>query len=405
MKRILIIQPWIQLGGAEIASIHLALALMRRGHSAAIACTYVDAHGLPDQARSLDYRLPLRPLAELCRRSRPFFLLFGSWLLLLTVMRAAKGADVLNPHNFPSAWIAVLVGKLRGIPVIWTCNEPPERPRLRELRSIGPANALGWLLASSPLDRFLSSKVDAVYTLSERTRRQIRRRYGRNAEVLRPGIDEDLYRNGRGLDLPAGLDLAGKFVLLTVGKLHPQKNQIAAIGALERLLPDIPNLVLLLAGDGPMRREWEQYVEEHGLGQHTCFLGSVPRAAMPTLYSCCNLNLFTPINQSWGLTPFEALLMGRVSVVSNDSGAAEVIAARSIGLVCEPSAGEVADCIVEVHSGPDRYRAMAERGRDYVATELTWDEHADGFLQMVARIDLKAVRSKLLSVPGGTSLR
>ena len=403
MKKILIIQPWIRLGGAELVSIHLANALRQRGHKVAIACTYLDTFGLPELALSLDYRLPPRPLADLCRRSRLFFLLCGYWLLLLTVIRSSRDVDFLNPHNFPSSWIAVLVGRIRGIPVIWTCNEPPQRLDWREASKIGLGDAVGWLLASSRLDRFLASRVEAVYVPSEMTRRQVQQLYGRDADVVRLGVDADLYSQKGQAAVPGGLDLAGKSVLLAVGKLHPQKNQIAALCALEHTLPTFPNLVLLLAGDGPMRGDWEQYAEDHGLGNHVVFLGSVPHSDMPALYSCCDINLFTPINQSWGLTPFEALLMGKISVVSNDSGASEVVASQGIGVVCTPSAGEVGKWISEILSQPDRYRAAAERGRDYVRRELTWGRYADGFLRVLAKLDQRAVRPEILSSHRGTT--
>ena len=405
MKRILIIQPWIQLGGAELVSIHLAHTLRKRGYKAAIACTYLDTSGLPELALSLDYRLPPRALADLCKRSRLFFLLCGYWLLLLTVIRSSRDVDFLNPHNFPSSWIAVLVGRLRGIPVIWTCNEPPERLDWREASKIGLGDTIGWLLASSWLDRFLASRVEAVYVPSEKTRRQVRQLYGRDAEVVRLGVDGDLYSQKRQAVAPVGMDLAGKSVLLAVGKLHPQKNQIAALRALEHTLPTIPNLVLLLAGDGPMREEWEQYAEDHGLRSHVVFLGSVPHSDMPALYSCCDINLFTPINQSWGLTPFEALLMGKISIVSNDSGASEVIASQGIGVVCMPSAGDVGKRIAEILNQPDRYQAMANRGRDYVRGELTWGRYADGFLRILARLDQGAARPEILSAHHGVAPR
>ena len=405
MKKILIIQPWIRLGGAELVSIHLANALRQRGHKVAIACTYLDTFGLPELALSLDYRLPPRPLADLCRRSRLFFLLCGYWLLLLTVIRSSRDVDFLNPHNFPSSWIAVLVGRTRGIPVIWTCNEPPQLLDWREASKIGLGDAVGWLLASSRLDRFLASRVEAVYVPSEMTRRQVQQLYGRDADVVRLGVDADLYSQKGQAAVPGGLDLAGKSVLLAVGKLHPQKNQIAALCALEHTLPTFPNLVLLLAGDGPMRGDWEQYAEDHGLGNHVVFLGSVPHSDMPALYSCCDINLFTPINQSWGLTPFEALLMGKISVVSNDSGAAEVITNHGIGVVCEPSAVGAAERIAEILSEPERFRAMAIRGRDYVTKELTWDRYADCFLRIAAQVEEGVVNQGRMSAQHGATSR
>jgi hypothetical protein len=37
--RVMIIQPWVRQGGAELISVHLAYELERQGHEAQIACS------------------------------------------------------------------------------------------------------------------------------------------------------------------------------------------------------------------------------------------------------------------------------------------------------------------------------------------------------------------------------
>ena len=373
--RVLVIQPWIRLGGAELISVHLAHELRKQGHNARIVCTFAELAGMPSQANEVEYALPPRWLSVMCRRSRLLFLLVGPWLLLALTLKHARGIDVLNPHNFPASWVAVLVGALRRIPVVWTCNEPPERLPWRDGLKVGLGDYLGWLAASSWLDRVLVRQVSLIYVPSERTRLQVVERYGRDAKVIYLGTDVDFFKGSNGSDLDRNHDLQGKFVLLSVGKLHQQKNQLLCLRALRTVLKEIPATVLVLAGDGPMFDEWRSLAKEWGLAAHVRFLGHVGATEVRDLYRLCDVNIFPAVNQSWGFTPFEALCARRISIVSDDCGAAEVLAREEIGLVCEATEEAFSQQILAVHQSPKAYREMAERGRNFVLQELTWDKH------------------------------
>jgi glycosyltransferase involved in cell wall biosynthesis len=374
---VLIIQSWIRLGGAELISVHLASQLQARGHEVAIACVYADLRGMPREALGNDYLIPPRWVAELCSKHRTAFLLLSPLVLLWQTWRHSANVDVLNPHNFPSGWIAILVGAVRRIPVVWTCNEPPERPGLRLLSRIGLADFIGWTVASSFIDKLLMKRAKAIYVPSERTRAEVLERYGRRASVVGLGIDEEFRSPASPSGLADRLGVQDRFVLLLVGKLHPQKNQIACIEALPKLVERIPQVVMLVAGNGPARMELEDAASRLGVAGHVRFLGHVSRSETRELYEICDLNLFPAVNQSWGLTPFEALAAGRLSVVSEESGAAELLKSEDIGIVCDPNADAFAQRIVQIYEDPAAISEMASRGRDYVIRNLSWARYAE----------------------------
>ena len=375
--RVLIIQSWIRLGGAELISVHLASQLQARGHEVAIACVYADLEGMPAEALGNNYLLPPRWMADLCSKRRAAFLLLSPFILFWQTWRHSAHADILNPHNFPSGWIAILIGAVKRIPVVWTCNEPPERPRLRLVCRIGLADFIGWTVASSFVDRLLMKRANAIYVPSERTHAEVLERYGRRASVVRLGIDEDFRSPASPSGLAERLGVQDRFVLLLVGKLHPQKNQIACIEAMPKLVERIPRVVLLVAGNGPARLELEDAASRLGVAGHIRFLGHVGRSETRELYEICDLNLFPAVNQSWGLTPFEALAASRISVVSKDTGAAELLKSEDIGAICDPTADAFAERIVRVYQDPEAVLEMASRGRDYVIRNLTWGRYTD----------------------------
>jgi glycosyltransferase involved in cell wall biosynthesis len=383
--KILIIQPWIKQGGAELISVHLAYELERQGHEAPIACTFLNKTGMPDQSNRVQYLLPSKLVSSILARNRFAFLIFGPWILLWIVWKHSQDVDILNPHNFPSSWIAALVGKLRNKPVIWTCNEPPYPIKLSESKNVGIANLIGWLFASSPIDRLLIRWVSLIHVLSRRTQLEVSKRYGKESVIIRSGVDINLFSRSSPENVIANYDLVDKFILLSVGKLHPQKNHIVAIEALKRILPSVPNAVLLFVGDGPMRRELEDFTKQARISDHVMFLGLVSSRELSALYKACDIHLFPAISQSWGLTPFEALCAGKISIVSTDTGAAEVLEEETIGIISDPTPEAFESYILDVYKNPNRYWEMVRRGNDYVKKCLNHQSFANKFLELITQ--------------------
>lgn len=384
--KILIIQPWIRLGGAELISVHLAYQLQKRGMKAQIVCCFVSDEGMPSQAHSVQYLLPASWVSKLIMKSRVLFLLLSPIVLLILVWKHSQNSEVLNPHNFPASWIAAIVGKLRQIPVIWTCNEPPERLSLGDVRVVGFADYLGWLAASSILDRFLIRGVTKFHVLSNKTQREVMARYGRESEIIRSGVDSALFSGGDASGFRERYGLDGTFVLLMVGKLHPQKNQALGIEVLHKCLQRSINATLLIVGDGPMRTELETLTRELGLSNQIHFLGMVHSDELADAYSACDLNIFAASNQSWGLTPFEALASKTISIVSDETGAAEIVAEEEIGLVSSPTAEGFADLVTKVYQNRGKHDQMATRGYQYVARNLSHDAFGERFQRLAYEV-------------------
>jgi len=383
---VMIIQPWIRVGGAECVSVQLAHELSRCGHRAPVVALFSELGGSPLETMEVEYILAPRRLGELCSRSRIFFVLFGSLLLLYLAFRHSYGMDVLNPHNFPSCWIAVLVGTLRRIPVVWTCNEPPSRIPLKDALRVGIADTLGWFVASSPIDRFAVRRVSAIHVLSEKTRLEVLERYSRDSRVIGAGVDFDFFSGGSAAEAKARYELAGKYVILTVGKLHPQKNQVLCLEVLRHLTTDVPNALLLLVGEGPMRHKLQSLAATMGLSSRVRLLGRVSSWDLRNLYAACDIVLFPAINQSWGLIPFEALCAKRLSVVSSECGAAEILRRESIGLVASPTPEEFGACVSMIRKDRETCRGMANKGFRYVAQNLNHHVIAASFLGFVKEV-------------------
>jgi glycosyltransferase involved in cell wall biosynthesis len=113
---------------------------------------------------------------------------------------------------------------------------------------------------------------------------------------------------------------------------------IAAIGIVRRSLPDV---LLCIAGRGPLEPVLRKQIEDSGMAGHVRLLGFLPDADLPLAYRAADINVVpTTALEGFGLTAAEALAAGTPSMVTPVGGLPEVVADLSRDLIfasCETS--------------------------------------------------------------------
>jgi len=366
--RVLIVQPWIRAGGAELLSVQLAAALEAAGDEAPIAALYVAPHGLPAIVSQRTYALPPRWLARLFERSRPLAYLLGPLVLLGIALRASRRADVLNPHNLPAPLVAAIAGVLRHRPVVWTCNEVPEPLPTDQAKRLGMLDALAWRVGSQ-LSAVAARVPREILVLSEKTRSTVRATYRRDATVIRPGVDlgdfEALHRGGD-----------GAFSLLFVAKLHPQKEPVMAVQVLAAARELGVDARLTVIGDGPERAAVESVAESLAVRPFVAIERDLDLPSLVERYRDSDALIVTAGgHQSWGLTPFEALAAGTPTVISSEAGASEVLGAAAAALVVPHDVTAFAAAILRLATEPELRSRLIANGQRLNA-RLTWARYA-----------------------------
>jgi glycosyltransferase involved in cell wall biosynthesis len=154
-------------------------------------------------------------------------------------------------------------------------------------------------------------------------------------------------------------------VLLTVGRLVPQKGQIDLIAAMPAILRRVPDAVLLVAGDGPLAAELRAQADARGLGNKVRLLGA--RGDVPALLQTATLFLFPSRYEGLSVALVEALSNG-VPVVASDIPQNREVG-DEIGAVRFVPPGEVdelARTVVELLGDYAAARARALAARDSV---------------------------------------
>jgi glycosyltransferase involved in cell wall biosynthesis len=155
---------------------------------------------------------------------------------------------------------------------------------------------------------------------------------------------------------------AGARVLLSVGRLVPQKGHVDLIDCLPSVLAEIPDVVLLIAGAGPLREPLQAKIDAAGLGGHARLLGA--RRDVPALYQLADAFVFPSRYEGLSVALVEAIANGLPTLTSDIPQNREVgDGVEGVTFLATGDAGAWARAIVEIlRRGPiDRALTMTAR--------------------------------------------
>lgn len=124
----------------------------------------------------------------------------------------------------------------------------------------------------------------------------------------------------------------GKNVILSIGRLEPQKNHILLLKSIKLLTEERKDLVLLIVGDGSEYNTLSKYVIENSLSENVIFLGYQTNP-----YKFFQLSRFFILPSSFegfGIVLVEAILFNQMIISTNIDASKEVLENGKYGLIC-----------------------------------------------------------------------
>jgi phosphatidylinositol alpha-1,6-mannosyltransferase len=334
----------------------------------------------------------LRPPA-----ASPGSLLHSAWLQLavdlplkvkvlrktISMVRREK-IDVICVCELSSgSWLGLLLKRFMGIPYINYIHG-------EEITTEVPYRLFG------RRRRQYLRHADAVVAVSEFTRRALIDQMGvepERIELIVNGVDAQRFHPGPKSDaLLARYGLAGKRVLLTVGRLVERKGIDTTIRALPRILERCPDARYLIVGTGDYRDELEALVAAEGVTEQVIFAGRVPYDELVAHYQLCDLfvmpnrELANHDTEGFGLVFLEANACGKAVVAGRAGGVVEAVRHGETGLnVDGDDVGAVADAISGLLLDEARRAAMGQRGLE-VARQSSSAARAQLFQNLCERV-------------------
>jgi glycosyltransferase involved in cell wall biosynthesis len=208
------------------------------------------------------------------------------------------------------------------------------------------------------LDRVALGEATRLFATSRNVADRLLRSTRLEAEVLPHPPQELDYR----------CDGYGEFVL-SVNRLDRAKriDLLLEAAALDT------SLEVVVAGDGPDRQRLETLAREHGLDGRARFAGRVTADELADLYGRCLAVYYAPVDEDFGMVPFEAFLSEKPVLTTTDAGGPlEIVSDGRTGLVVSPEAAELARAAGWLREHRDEAASLGRAGRA-LAAEVTWD--------------------------------
>ena len=155
-------------------------------------------------------------------------------------------------------------------------------------------------------------------------------------------------------------------VLVHVGRLAFEKNVHFLLRVLARVKRGIPDVLLVLAGEGPARRSLEALGAELGLKGNLLFVGYLGRdGELEDCYSAGDAFVFASRTETQGLVLLEAMALGVPVVSTAVMGTKEVLDGGEGCLIAEDDEVDFASKVERLLGDGDLRATLSEQARSY----------------------------------------
>jgi len=147
------------------------------------------------------------------------------------------------------------------------------------------------------------------------------------AEVVPTGIDLEQFGEGDGAAFRRRWGIApNRPLLVHVGRLAFEKNCDFLLRMLVRVKAEIPDILLVIAGDGPALKRLRRLRDRLGLREQVLFTGYLDRdGSLEDCYCAGDAFVFSSRTETQGLVLLEAMALGTPVVALAEMGAREVL--------------------------------------------------------------------------------
>ncbi len=316
--------------------------------------------------------------AELLKKSGIIVVRDRAKILLPTPRVNRDVAKVLRHYQCQFVWFGAAAPLAWMAPVL-------RRAGAKRLVSLSHGHEVWWstLPPFTWIMRHIGNSLDAIGYLGSFTRNAMSKAVGKRVALVRiaPGID--LQHFTPGVKDPALIDrlqLDGRKVIISVGRLVHRKGQDKLIEAMPEIVRQVPNALLMLIGEGPYKDHLVKLVAETNMQHHVLFVGRLTYPELPTyirlgdLFAMPSRSRFFGLEvEGLGIVYLEASACGLPVVAGDSGGAPDAVIEGETGVVVDgTNTSDIAEKVSRLLLDPENSREMGIKGRTWIESEWDW---------------------------------
>ncbi len=214
-------------------------------------------------------------------------------------------------------------------------------------------------------DGFLNA--DHIITVSNLTRNTVIDKYGIDPakvttvhNAVEPLSDELL-----NVEIPPKHDKVVTFL----GRITMQKGPEYFVEAASQVLHKVHNVQFVMAGGGDMMEKMIRLAAQRNISDRFHFAGFLRGKEVYEMLKASDVYIMPSVSEPFGISPLEAMQMGVPSIISKQSGCAEIL--HNVIKVDYWDVNAMADAIYSIIKYPALYRQLSEHGLQEV-NKIVW---------------------------------
>ncbi len=160
-------------------------------------------------------------------------------------------------------------------------------------------------------------------------------------------------------------------VVTFLGRITMQKGPEYFVEAAAKVLRLDHNVRFVMAGSGDMMDKMIRLAAERGIADRFHFPGFQKGKQVYEMLKASDVYIMPSVSEPFGISPLEAMQMGVPSIISKQSGCAEIL--TNVIKTDYWDIDDMADAIHSIITYPAMYNQLREDGLDEVA-QITWDK-------------------------------
>lgn len=199
------------------------------------------------------------------------------------------------------------------------------------------------------MERLTSFLVSRYFSVSASVAAIYQKKLGYPAKkfvIIPNGIEIKKFSEAQPLSRKDLLYKDEQLLVLMVGKFYQQKGHFYLIEAWKNVVSEFPTARLLLAGDGPLKKEIENQVKQANLEESVQFLGV--RSDVPRLLKTTDVFVFPTLFEGMSNALLEAMAAGCAIVTTNIPENKEVATQEEVCFISPASVDQLATSLKSV---------------------------------------------------------
>lgn len=294
-----------------------------------------------------------------------------NYSLVAGVIARARDFDIIHSHDWLTYPAGIHAKMISGKPLVIHVHATDYD------RSRGNVNPDVYKIERDGMEH-----ADHIIAVSELTRRTVIEKYGQSPDKVTAVHNAVDPLSPQILALPDRRGVKEK-VITFLGRITMQKGPEYFVEAAAKVLEKCKDVRFIMAGSGDMMNQMIRLAAKHKIADRIHFTGFMKGEQVYEVFKASDVYVMPSVSEPFGISPLEAMQCGVPSIISYQSGCAEILDYAIKVNYWDIDA--LADAMYALVSYPELHKMLKEEGLREV-NSIKWEDAAKKLIDIYKRL-------------------